>query len=88
MTDIGPIELLFIFLLFNLAPRLGIDIHDHAVEQLAQVIVLVQIAGIAGEMPQVLRVAQALPQDHPRVWRHAIVYQFKGDQQTVSADLL
>lgn len=45
-------------LLLPASPR--VDICDHAVEQFSQVVILVQVAGVAGKVPQVLAVAEPL----------------------------
>lgn len=74
--------------LLLLPASLRVDVCDHAVEQLAQVVILVQVAGVASEVPQVLAVTEPLAQDLPRVWRHAVVDQLERREQRVGLDLL
>ena len=74
--------------LLLLPASLRVDVCDHAVEQLAQVVILVQVAGVAGEVPQVLAVAEPLAQDLPRVRRHPVVDQLERREECVGLDLL
>ena len=76
----------FQLLLLPAGPR--IDVSDHAVEELAQVVILVQVAGVASEVSQYLAVAEPLAQDLPGVRRHAVVNQLECRQQRVGLDLL
>lgn len=67
-------------------PRLCVLLHT--VEELAQVVVLVQVARIAGEVAQALSVAQSLTEDLPGERVHSEVDQFERDQEGASGDLL
>ena len=48
------LSLLGLFELLLLSLCLGINISDHSIEKFSQVIILIQIASVAGEVPQVL----------------------------------
>ena len=76
----------FFHLLLSDGP--SIDVLDHARQQPLQIVRLIQVAGVGGEMPQVFGLAQAHTQDLPRMWAQSVVNKLKSLQHHAARDLL